>query len=632
MFLNFAITHLTANTLKKSFFLLIVVGLLLQQLVFTLQSKALTSITNLAVSETTENGTDLRSTAASPLDAPTSHTGGQAFVAVATTTPALTKLEAIQNNNIGKKSALATKANTAIALSGTLRQLEEQIAALEQDEDANADVLAALRDSHKRLQQELITITTRLEAIEITNKEHNRRLSALEKVQIHGDATIGTLSDFSRGHGSKGGIENATSSVGRLRITIDAPVYESKGEDDKLGTGTISARIISAFGRYGPTAAAKSNTYGSTYSFNAYSRIASDISAFNEGFGTGSVGSGTTKLNGQSGYTSATRPNIFLESLFYKQNFKAGVPFVTDLPHFGHKPRKKVSPDRQRTADVYAGIVRWWDLFDISPYRGDEQSQFQNNAFINTIGVAVNYAMPMVGHVLHQGLGKFASLDFSTALGSVDVGDFADTLNVTYEGKLFYKPAFLPEKLQKPGSVYAGGYNVTMSGNRNFNRLLASSYSYNSVNFDPNYAKDSLNAVYFGWNQEWWKGIGTTVNYLWNSDSPTAVLLTSQQPGPAGVAIGARNAFSTVVSVPMSVFGTHKRAADTFGVGYAGVNIQNGGQGPSTAYEHVVEAYYRFKINDNFSVIPSFQWILNPIGNLANAPISILGLRASYRF
>jgi hypothetical protein len=623
---TFIITTITENSGKNLLFLLCFTILLVQQHVFTLQSKALTSISNLAVSETTESGTDLRSTAPSPLDTPSS-TGNQGLVAVTSTTPSLTKLEAIQNNNIGKKSALATKANTAIALSGTLRQLEEQIAALEQDEDANADVLAALRDSHKRLQQELITITTRLEAIEITNKEHNRRLSALEKVQIHGDATIGTLSDFSRGRGSKGGIENATSSIGRLRITIDAPVYESKGEDDKLGTGTISARIISAFGRYGPAAAANSNTYGSTYAFNAYSRISSDISAFNEGFGTGSVGTGTTKLNGQSGYTSATRPNIFLESLFYKQNFKAGVPFVTDLPHFGNKPRKKLAADRQRSADVYAGIVRWWDLFDVSPYRGDEQSQFQNNAFINTVGIAVNYAMPMVGHVLHQGLGKSASLDFSTALGSIDVGDFADTLNVTYEGKLFYKPAFLPAKLQKPGSVYAGGYNVTMSGNRNFNKLLASSYS-----FDPSYAKDSLNAVYFGWNQEWWKGIGTTVNYLWNSDSPTAVLMTSQQPGPAGVAIGARNAFSTVVSVPMSIFGNTKRAADTFGVGYAGVNIQNGGQGPSTAYEHVVEAYYRFKINDSFSVIPSFQWILNPIGNLANAPISIIGLRASYRF
>ena len=185
----------------------------------------------------------------------------------------------------------------------------------------------------------------------------------------------------------------------------------------------------------------------------------------------------------------------------------------------------------------------------------------------------------------------------------------------------------MPEKFQKPGSVYAGGYNVTMSGNRNFNTLIAPSYSFNT-----GYAKDSLNSVYLGWNQEWWKGIGTTVNYLWNSDSPTAVLLTSQQPGPAGAAVGARNAFSTVVSVPMSVFGNHKRANDTLGFGYAGVNIQGGGQGPSTTYEHVVETYYRFKINDSFSVIPSVQWILNPIGSLANAPITILGLRASYRF
>jgi Carbohydrate-selective porin, OprB family len=582
-------------------------------------SQALTSITNLAVSD---SGTELRAVSAMPSvsEVPTS------LVAVASTPPARTKLDAIEGNHLGKKSMAATKANTAVALSATLRQLEDQITVLEQDEEANAEVLSALRDSYKRLQNELVTLTIRLDAIEITANEHNRRLSALEKVQIHGDATFGTLSDFSRGSGSKSGIENATSSVGRLRLTIDAPVYESKGEDDKLGNGTISARIIGAFGRYGPSAAANSNTYGSAYAFNAYSRIASDISAFNEGFGTGAVGSGTGKLNGQNGFTSATRPNIFLESLFYKQNIKAGVPFVTELPSFGKK-RKASAPDKQRSADVYAGIVRWWDLFDVSPYRGDEQSQFQNNAFINTPGIAVNYAMPMAGYVLHQGLGKSASMDFSTAIGSVDVGDFADTLNVTYEEKVFYKPAFLPEKFQKPGSVYAGGYNVTMSGNRNFNKLLASSYS-----FDPTYAKDSLNGVYLGWNQEWWKGIGTTVNYLLNSDSPTAVLLTSQQPGPAGAAIGARNAFSAVFSIPMSALGATKRVNDTIGLGYAGVNIQNGFQGPSTTYEHVVETYYRFKINDSFSVIPSVQWILNPIGSLANAPITVLGLRASYRF
>ena len=608
----------SAPSVKTAVFSVLWMALVAIQLTGMPASHALTSITNLAVSD---SGADLRevSSAPSATEAPTS------LVAVAAT-PTRTKLDAIEGNKLGKKSTAATKANTAVALSATLRQLEDQIALLEQDEEANAEVLAALRDSHKRLQNELVTLSLRLDAIETTATEHNRRLSALEKVQIHGDATFGSLSDFSRGHGSKGGIENATSTVGRLRLTIDAPVYESKGEDDKLGNGTISARIIGAFGRYGPAAAANSNTYGSTYAFNAYSRVASDISAFNEGFGTGSVGTGTTKLNGQSGYTSATRPNIFLESIFYKQNIKGSVPFVTDLPSFGKK-RKPSAPDRQRTADVYAGLVRWWDLFDVSPYRGDEQSQFQNNAFINTPGIAVNYAMPMVGHVLHQGLGKSASLDFSTALGSVDVGDFADTLNVTYEGKVFYKPAFLPEKFQKPGSVYAGGYNVTMSGNRNFNQLLASSYGFNT-----GYAKDSLNSVYLGWNQEWWKGIGTTVNYLWNSDSPTAVLLTSQQPGPAGAAIGARNAFSTVVSVPMSVFGNHKRSNDTLGLAYAGVNIQAGGQGPSTTYEHVIETYYRFKVNDNFSIIPSFQWILNPIGSLANAPISIIGLRASYRF
>jgi hypothetical protein len=332
-----------------------------------------------------------------------------------------------------------------------------------------------------------------------------------------------------------------------------------------------------------------------------------------------------------------TRPNLFLESAFYKQEFKDGIPLLTDIPGFGGSVGKE---GFETTGKLYAGLVRWWDLFDVSPYRGDENSQFQNNAFVNVPGVAVNVAMPMVGYQWHQGLGSSLSSDVGVGLGSIDVGDLMDGLNLTYEAKLNYVPTFLPEALHKPGSVYAGAYHIFLAGNRNFNESIQANLNYTKRNgntYNPDFNQDTHSAIYAGWNQEWWRGIGTTFSYLYNQSGVTPVLFTTQQPGPANVAAGAKSAFHGVVSVPMSVFGDKIRPQDTIGLGYAFVNIQDGGtQGAAgfsnVAMEHVLEAYYRFRVNDAFSIMPSIQMIVNPLGLTQNGTTTALGCRLNYTF
>jgi Carbohydrate-selective porin, OprB family len=535
----------------------------------------------------------------------------------------------------------AQRAEMIAALSSVVASLEKDIQAMQLDKANDKDV-KVLRESQKRLVNELAGLTKQVGLLETKDSEQDSRISLLERVQVHGDMSIGAMADIGSGYtGNNRGIQDSLTSLGRLRLAIEAPVVEPKNPESKVGRGYVHARLIAAFGRYGPQAASNDPATGPYYPFNAYSRVGADISAFNEGFGTGAVGANGAKgLNGQSGNTSFTRPNVFLESLFYKQAFKGGIPLLTALPGT-HDDGQHRREGFETTSELTAGLVRWWDIFDVSPYRGDEQTQFQNNAFINIPGIAVNYAQPMVAYKWKQGLGTSANLELSSGVGSVDTGDFYDGMNITYEAKLNYKPGFLPEQFQKPGSVYIGGYNIFMAGNRNFNQSIQTTYNYTARNGSTNLnALDNNSAsgsVYAGWNQEWWRGIGTSVGFLYNETSPSVAYFTTQQPGPANVLAGSKASFTSSVSIPMSVFGTKFRPQDTIGLGYAGVfGIQDGtnstvGLGRIGA-EHVAEAYYRMKVTDNFSIIPSFQLINNALGIKDNGNISAIGCRMSYSF
>ncbi len=556
----------------------------------------------------------------------------------------------------------ATRWELAAALNALIKSVGRDLARLgaEKADKSDLETLARLQEEFKNelaaLQARTEALEARASAIEAKNAEQDTRLSLLERTQLHGDASIGILADMNRqgtrdqlsGNDSgKDGIRDAISAIGRLRLTMDVPVKEDK-EDSKVGAGEVHTRLIAAFGRISPNAAQQNNA-GAVGSYNSISRIASDAALGNEGFGNRGIGGGSTGTN--------VRSYLYVEDLHYHQHFKAGIPVLTDwMLGAGTDDNNWAT-----TGDLYVGSMPWRYLYDKSPYRGNENTQFQNSAFVNTPGIAINQSNPMIAYQWHQKLGSDnLSADLTSGVGTFNVGDAMDGLSATYEARLNYRiPGW-----DAPGNVYAGGYNVWSAGNSNNAR--------NYLNGTGQFVTDpatvptnrsggangldnrpfSVNAVYGGWNQEWYKGIGTTVNYLYSNGGRNQYFLNSNNQllgafgattrgGNAALSpftIGIKQSISGVLNIPMKVFGV--RENDVFGLGYAAIDVYKDNMGANNfnrtrftqKWEQTAEAYYKWAVNDAISIIPSVQYINGGFGIKQNGNTWIIGLRTSYTF
>jgi hypothetical protein len=574
----------------------------------------------------------------------------------------------------------ATRWEMAAALNALIKSVGRDLARLgaEKADKADLETLARLQEEFRNelsaLQARTDALENRAAAIEAKNAEQDQRLSLLERTQLHGDMSFGILADMgSRGtrtttsgsDSGRDGITDAISAIGRLRLTMDVPVKEDK-EDSKVGAGEVHTRMIAAFGRIAPSGAGENNA-GVFNPFNGYSRIAGDAAYGNEGIGSVSNRNGNAEgpnLYGSSFGGTNLRSYLYVEDLHYHQHFKSGIPLLTDwMMGAGSDDANWAT-----TGDLYLGTMPWRYLYDKSPYRGNELNQFQNTAFVNTPGIAVNQNYPMMAYQWHQQLGSDKlSADLTTGLGATDIGDVMDGLNLTYEGRINYQVSDLP------GSLYAGGYHVWSAGSRNaasyyfagtdplgnLTGAAALNRSGQATGFLTNWqAPDTVNGFYAGWNQEWYQGIGTTVNYFLSNRGNYAYFLNSNNqmigasqsvtPG-SGLTIGgatgitnpvtvsARQSISGVLNVPMKVFGV--RENDNLGFGYAALQLANNriGQGVfasrfTNAWEHTFEAYYKWAVNDAISVVPSVQFITNALGVQQNGPIWVLGLRTNYTF
>jgi hypothetical protein len=552
-----------------------------------------------------------------------------------------------------KGNKAPTRYEMAAALNQLTKKIGEQLARLGAEKADKKDLatLARLQDEFRAelgaLAARTSALETRAAAIEAKNGEQDNRLSLLEKTQIHGDMSFGGFGDI----GANGvrdaacdgecndGIKDSISAVGRLRLSVNVPVMEDR-EESKVGEGSVYTRLVAAFGRNNAIGMQPGNLYNGGNSFSGYSRIAGDTSTFNEGIGRNSVTGG-----------NALRQNLYVESAYYKQHFKAGIPLLTSwLPGVWNP-----SDDWKTTGDLYVGVIPWRFLFDKSPFRGNEMTQFQNNSFVNTPGIAVNTVAPTVAYQWHQQLGKSANVDLTGAVSSVNTNDVLDGLSVTSEARLNYQTAFLGENLTKPGSVYVGGYHIFNAGNSTVNgfagdlqnRSLNAS-AFRTLGSATQFARqDSTNALYAGWSQEYYKGIGTQVSYMLAQNGPNNLFFNSTNFNNGvntarllnTVGVGVRQSITGSVTVPMAAItpASWGRSKDAFGLAYGMLDLQEGNslirnRNFRDRNEQLVEVFYRWQVNDSISVVPSYQMIFNGLGLGANGVTNVIGLRTNYSF
>lgn len=543
----------------------------------------------------------------------------------------------------------ATRNEMAAALNALIKAVGRDLARLGA-EKANKSDLATLARLQEEFRNELAAIAartaaleSRASAIEAKNAEQDTRLDLLEKTQLHGDLSFGVLADVAGNGTSAGandGIADGISALGRFRLGMKVPVVPGY-DNSSVGEGDVIARLVGAFGRWAPGGANGAST--NVAPISGYSAIAGGASLWNEGVQDSSLTAGavTTGLN--------LRQNLYVESAYYKQHYKPGIPILTDL-----FPGVNVFPDNDNyrtTADVYLGVVPWRNLFNRSPYRGDELNQFQNTSLVNNAGFLVNNISPTVAVAWHQGLGEHLGADLTGAFSTLNTGDWMGGYTITEELAFNYDTSFLGTTYNKPGTLYVGGYHILFDGNSNLATLTGgiTDRTGTPIIFGNN-GNQTLNSFYAGWNQEWWRGIGTSVDWVLNSTNPNNALLSALRNGTGvnasfmgagggfGNVVGVNHALSAVITLPMTVFNKDltNRAKDVWGVGYSWINPTDTSAEVTSALdltdEHVFESFYRWAVNDSVTVIPSVQVILNRFGIGQNDADVIFGLRTNYVF
>jgi carbohydrate-selective porin OprB len=75
------------------------------------------------------------------------------------------------------------------------------------------------------------------------------------------------------------------------------------------------------------------------------------------------------------------------------------------------------------------------------------------------------------------------------------------------------------------------------------------------------------------------------------------------------------------------------RKDDVFGIAYAlGLRSEKGLANTDARRIDLAEAYYRFKLNNNLSVSPHLQLVMDPGGLKSESPATVFGVRCRYTF
>jgi hypothetical protein len=447
--------------------------------------------------------------------------------------------------------------------------------------------------------------------------DQNALISALEKTRMTGDFVYAPMSDNSRG------VRDSMTTNLRGRVNITAKVFEGT-EKSTLGDGYLFMRLTAASGRFFPR---------NKWLLSSFSAITDSVmSPFNSGNNETQV-LGLVVNNNNS---NSTRPTVSMEQAFYTQDMR--MPF-------------------KLSANYKAGLMSLGNVFDTNTMANNDAIQFMNSSFNNNVSWRGNFVGPSLTFTTERKFFKekmFARLSGGiTSLTDRDYWGSVGSLAEFQIGHRFFN---------REGNYRMGFWQFNFRGGSALpfvapidtqGTSLISTLPGNSTLVGPTYGSQPA-GLYLSCDQRIWKNLGIFGRYALNDKQLGEVLL--------GGLLSSRQSWSIGSEIPMNIF-FKKRKQDVIGIAYGQVSPLNRGVytpatpsylivngnistnlnqvnqnvatmlgGTTSRNEKVLEAYYRFHLNEKISISPDIQYYWNPGGTGPTPGIFILGSRLTVAF
>jgi len=335
--------------------------------------------------------------------------------------------------------------------------------------------------------------------------------------------------------------------------------------------------------------------------------------------------------NGDISHVGKPEPEPYVARLFYKQTFGLGGP-TENLPE--GPDQLPVTSDISRLT-LTLGKFSIVDYFQQSNYANDPRAQFLGEALF-TDG-AWDYPADTRGYT-EGAVIELNQADWALRGAAVAMPKNAN--GSTFDSRLPKALAYVLEleeryKLfQRPGALrpmaFANGAHMGNYGEATETAKL--------LGTTPDVTKNASFSYKWGFgltvDQQLSDDLGTFLRLGWNDGHTETFAFT---------------AIDRSLAVGLSLQGTKwDRAQDVVGLAFAidglahdhreylgagGLDFDIGdGRLPHYALEEVIEAYYRFKLNDNVYITPDFQLVDHPAYNADRGPVIIGGIRAHAEF
>ncbi len=441
------------------------------------------------------------------------------------------------------------------------------------------------------------------------------RFTAIENIKFSGDYSFFPQSDTGRTP-----LRQSTSVNQRARFNVNAKVYEGK-PDDKLQDGFLFMRMTAATGRFFPR--------------NKY--LMSPTNDLNDGvaspFNSGVQDTQLTNLVINNNNSNNVRPGLTLEQAYYSQDLR----FSKSL--YG---------------SYKAGLMSFANTFDNNNIANLENLQFANTSFVNNINWKLNFIGPSAVFQLERPIMRDKAFLRGTAgIISLTDRDFFGGVGLNYEAQLGHKFLF-----RKEGNLRAGFWNFNFRGGSQAPFVTPTDTTGTSpLSLLPGGTTNGSQptGAYFNFDQRIWKDIGIFGRYAFQDKQFGQVFL--------GGLLSSRSAWSIGSEIPIKIF-SKRRAGDVLGIAYGQIapynrdglttpatpvflslngvpattldqvnaNLAEINPGAKRRNEKVLEAYYRFQLNNKVSISPDIQYIWSPGATGPQPGVFVFGSRLTVTF